>query len=73
MAPAVEARTIYEAAPLIAGRAITSVSLVEACLVHIDRLQPVLNAFITVMADAALDQARAADAEIASEIGRAHV
>jgi aspartyl-tRNA(Asn)/glutamyl-tRNA(Gln) amidotransferase subunit A len=48
-----------------AGR-ISPVDLVSACLERIAMLEPRLNAFITVLADAALQQAQAAEAEIAA-------
>lgn len=40
--------------------------VVDACLTRVERLQPRLNAFITVSADAARDAAQAAAAEIAA-------
>jgi len=43
---------------------VLSVELTETCLQRIEKLNPVLNAFITVMADEARTQARQADAEI---------
>jgi aspartyl-tRNA(Asn)/glutamyl-tRNA(Gln) amidotransferase subunit A len=45
-------------------RTISPVDVVEACLKRIDTLNPTLNAFITVMADDARDQAKAAETEI---------
>lgn len=50
----------------IRARRLSPVDLVDACLGRIARLQPRLNAFITVLADEALRQARAAEAEIAA-------
>jgi aspartyl-tRNA(Asn)/glutamyl-tRNA(Gln) amidotransferase subunit A len=43
---------------------VSPVEIVSACLKRIEQLQPKLNAFITVLADQALEQARAAEAEI---------
>ena len=40
--------------------------LVQACLEKVERVNPVLNAFITVTADSALQEAEDADAEIRS-------
>jgi aspartyl-tRNA(Asn)/glutamyl-tRNA(Gln) amidotransferase subunit A len=55
--------TIEEAARLIRRRQISSMELVEATLQRIERLNPSLNAFITIVADAARRQALAADRE----------
>src|SRR5688500_3040009 len=57
--------TIAELAPKIAARKITSEKVTENCLATIAELNPKLNAFITVTADAALARAREADKEIA--------
>jgi len=43
---------------------VSPVELTKACLARIDRLNPVLNAFITVTADTALSQARDAETEV---------
>jgi aspartyl-tRNA(Asn)/glutamyl-tRNA(Gln) amidotransferase subunit A len=48
----------------IRKRSISPVELTTACLARIERLNPTLNAFITVTADSALAQARQAEAEI---------
>ncbi len=55
--------TILEAAGLLDAGRISSVELTRQCLASIERLQPKLNAFITVTADAALRRARAMDQE----------
>lgn len=49
----------------IARREVSPVELTTEALARIARLDPQLNAFITVLADAALAEARAAEAEIA--------
>jgi aspartyl-tRNA(Asn)/glutamyl-tRNA(Gln) amidotransferase subunit A len=54
--------TIDELRAALAQRATTSVALTERCLERIVALNPRLNAFIMVTADAALEAARAADA-----------
>ncbi|WP_207792079.1 amidase [Siccirubricoccus phaeus] len=58
--------TIAEAAELIAARKLSPVELTEAFLARIEALDPQLNAYLTVTADLALKQARAAEAEIAA-------
>ncbi len=56
--------TIVELAPRIRRKEVSPVDLTRACLDRIEKLNPALNAFITVTADAALAEARAAEAEI---------
>jgi aspartyl-tRNA(Asn)/glutamyl-tRNA(Gln) amidotransferase subunit A len=56
--------TINEASHLLRTRKISPVQLTQVCLERIQRLNPKLNAFITVTADSALAQAREAEAEI---------
>ena len=46
---------------LIVKRKLSPVELTEACLRRIEKLNPKLNAFLTVTADMALDEARAAE------------
>jgi aspartyl-tRNA(Asn)/glutamyl-tRNA(Gln) amidotransferase subunit A len=58
------ALTLAEASQLVRAKKVSPVELTEACLRHIERLNPSLNAFITVTADGALDDARAAEAHI---------
>jgi aspartyl-tRNA(Asn)/glutamyl-tRNA(Gln) amidotransferase subunit A len=56
--------TIEAAARLLRRREISSAELVDAALRRIERLNPSLNAFLTVTADLARRQARAADREL---------
>src|SRR5664280_281137 len=56
--------TLSEAAELVHSKKISPVELTKACLGRIEQLNPKLNAFITVTADSALVDARAAEAEI---------
>src|SRR5215510_11013791 len=55
---------LSDVSELIRQRRLSPVDLVMACLERIERLQPHLNAFITVAADAALDAAKTAEGEI---------
>ncbi|MFO7276694.1 MAG: amidase [Pseudomonadota bacterium] len=57
--------TLEEASRLIRSRELSPVELTQAYLARIDRVNPRINAYITVTADIALEQARAAEAEIA--------
>ena len=61
---------LSEAATLVRGKKISPVELTRACLARIEKLNPVLNAFITVTAESALEQARAAEQEIQRGGGR---
>jgi aspartyl-tRNA(Asn)/glutamyl-tRNA(Gln) amidotransferase subunit A len=56
--------TIKEVSDQIRRQRISPVKLVRQSLARIARLNPTLNAFITVLADTALQQAKAAEAEI---------
>jgi aspartyl-tRNA(Asn)/glutamyl-tRNA(Gln) amidotransferase subunit A len=56
--------TIAEAAALIASRQLSPVELTRACLARIERLDPRLDCFLLTRPDAALSEARAAEAEI---------
>jgi len=58
--------TLASAARMIARKEISPVELTEAALARIDRLNPDICAFITVMSDQALDRARDAERKIAS-------
>lgn len=55
---------VLEQARLIAGKQISPVELVRASLDRIDRLNPKLNAFLTVCSDHALTRAREAEAQV---------
>jgi aspartyl-tRNA(Asn)/glutamyl-tRNA(Gln) amidotransferase subunit A len=61
--PALE--TIAELAPRLRRKDVSPVELTRACLERIEKLDPALNAFITVTAESALAEARAAESEIA--------
>ncbi len=58
--------TATEAAQTIAARKLSPVELMNALLERIARLDPKLNIFIHLDGDAAMDAARAAEAEVAS-------
>jgi len=60
--------TILELGRRLRLRKLSPVELTRDCLAKIEKLNPALNAFITVTADLALAQARAAEVEI----GRGH-
>jgi len=57
--------SIDQAAKLLEKKEISPVELVEACLARIERLNPHLNSFITVIPDRARREARAAQRDIA--------
>lgn len=56
--------SITEAAELLRQKKVSPVDLATACLDRIERLNPVLNAFITVTHESAMAQARVAEDEI---------
>ena len=56
--------TLSEASGLLASRSVSAVELTQACLDRIERLNPVMNAFITVTGEQALAVARQRDEEI---------
>jgi aspartyl-tRNA(Asn)/glutamyl-tRNA(Gln) amidotransferase subunit A len=58
--------SLAEIGARIRDRRISPVSLVEHCLSRIQRLNPMLNAFITVTADLAKEQAESAASEIST-------
>jgi len=55
---------LSEASQLVRDKKVSPVDLTHECLNRIERLNPKLNAFITVTADSALAEARQAEAEI---------
>jgi aspartyl-tRNA(Asn)/glutamyl-tRNA(Gln) amidotransferase subunit A len=57
-------RTLAEVSELIRQHEMTPVELVTACLERVERLQPSLNAFITVTRESALQEAASAEQEI---------
>src|SRR5580700_1792452 len=56
--------TILEASQRLRKRELSPVELTKDCLERIEKLNPVLNAFISVTAESALQQAKQAEAEI---------
>jgi aspartyl-tRNA(Asn)/glutamyl-tRNA(Gln) amidotransferase subunit A len=56
--------SLWEASELVQQGHASPVELTNACLARIDRLNPELNAFITIMRDQALADAKAAETEI---------
>jgi aspartyl-tRNA(Asn)/glutamyl-tRNA(Gln) amidotransferase subunit A len=56
--------TIVDLAPRLRRKEISPVELTRACLDRVEELDPGLNAFITVTAESALAEARAAENEI---------
>ena len=62
--------TIREAADALRARRVSAVELAAAASARIGRLNPKLNAFLTVTAEQALEEARQADAELAAGTAR---
>jgi len=58
--------TLTEVAEQIRLREISPVELTRECVARVERLNPALNAFITVTVETALEQARRAEAEISA-------
>ena len=63
-------RTIAELARAIRARELTSEQATEQCLQRIAERNPSINAYITVIADQAVAQAKQADAELARGLDR---
>ena len=62
--------TIAQAAAALRSRSISCLELTDRCLAQIEKLNPRLNAFITVTADAARARARDLDRELSSGTDR---
>jgi aspartyl-tRNA(Asn)/glutamyl-tRNA(Gln) amidotransferase subunit A len=62
--------TIAECGTALRAGKVSSVELVQDCLARIEEANPRFNAFVTVTADLALEQAASADAEFAKGIDR---
>ena len=58
--------TIADAGRMLRAREVSALELVERCLRRIERLEPVLQACVTVLAEPARQQAAAADAVLAA-------
>jgi aspartyl-tRNA(Asn)/glutamyl-tRNA(Gln) amidotransferase subunit A len=56
--------SLSEASQLVRSKKVSPVELTHECLSRIERLNPKLNAFITVTADSAVAEARQAEAEV---------
>ena len=59
--------SLAEASQLVRSKKMSPVELTQACLARIEQMDPQLNAFITVTAESALAEARAAEAKITRE------
>ncbi len=57
--------SLTETAEAIAAKRVSSREVVQACLARIEKFQPVLNSFVAVEGEQALQAAEAADAELA--------
>ena len=57
--------TIEELAPMVQRREVSPVEITQAALAQADRLQPILNSFITILGDQAMAQAREQEAALA--------
>jgi aspartyl-tRNA(Asn)/glutamyl-tRNA(Gln) amidotransferase subunit A len=62
--------TIQQAGEALRSRSISAVELTQQCLDQIAKLNPTLNAFITITADAAMAHARERDQELAQGVDR---
>src|SRR5579872_4844861 len=62
--PSLTGMTLKKASTLIRTKATSSVELTRACLARIEKVQPVLNAYITITGDQALKDAAMLDDEL---------
>src|SRR5580704_7451890 len=62
--------TIIEAAAKLRAREVSAVELAQESLQRIREAQPLINSFITITEDLALEQARRADEELAHGVDR---
>jgi aspartyl-tRNA(Asn)/glutamyl-tRNA(Gln) amidotransferase subunit A len=62
--------TICDLAPLLRSRALSPLEVTRSLLGRIEKLNPALNAFITVSSESALAQAHAAETEMARGVWR---
>jgi aspartyl-tRNA(Asn)/glutamyl-tRNA(Gln) amidotransferase subunit A len=56
--------TLKQSSELIRRKSVSPVELTQACLQRIEKLNPAINAFITVLGDSALESARQMEREI---------
>lgn len=61
--PDLTGMTVKRASELLRSKVVSSADLVRATLARVEKIQPILNAFITVTGDQALADARMLDAE----------
>jgi aspartyl-tRNA(Asn)/glutamyl-tRNA(Gln) amidotransferase subunit A len=64
--------TLREASAALAAGELRSAELTEAVLARVDAVEPTVRAFLTLTAEAAMDQARAADASRSAASGPLH-
>ena len=62
--PDLTGMTLRKASQLIRAKSVSSLDLTRACLARTKKLQPLLNAYITVTGDQALAEARMLDGEL---------
>jgi amidase len=65
MSETLELRSAAELAAAIRGRTLSSLELLDACLQRIERLNPALNAVVTLDVERARERARKLDAKLA--------